>query len=35
MSYDELIQAVADVAWRRISGRSLVKESLKRKRAAA
>ena len=35
MSYDELIQVVADIAWRRISGRSLVKESLKRKRAAA
>jgi D-alanine-D-alanine ligase len=31
MSYDELIQTVADIAWRRISGRSL----LKRKRAAA
>lgn len=32
MDYDELIQTVADVAWRRISGRSLEK---KRKRAAA
>ena len=31
MSYDELIQAVADISWRRISGRAL----LKRKRAAA
>jgi D-alanine-D-alanine ligase len=31
MSYDELIQTVADIAWRRISGRAL----LKRKRAAA
>ena len=33
MSYDELIQTVADIAWRRISGRALEKE--KRKRAAA
>ena len=31
MSYDELIQTVAHIAWRRISGRSL----LKRKRVAA
>lgn len=31
MSYDELIQTVADIAWRRISGRSLEK----RKRVAA
>jgi D-alanine-D-alanine ligase len=31
MSYDELIQTVADIAWRRISGRALEK----RKRAAA
>jgi D-alanine-D-alanine ligase len=31
MSYDELIQTVADIAWRRISGRTLEK----RKRAAA
>lgn len=31
MSYDTLIQAVADIAWRRISGQGLVK----RKRAAA
>ena len=30
-SLDELIQAVADISWRRISGRAL----LKRKRAAA
>jgi D-alanine-D-alanine ligase len=35
MSYDTLIQTVADVAWRRISGRSLLKKSLERKRAAA
>ena len=26
MSYDDLIRAVADVAWRRISGRSLLAE---------
>ncbi len=32
MSYEELIQSVADVAWRRISGRSLEK---RRKRVAA
>jgi hypothetical protein len=31
MSYDNLIQNVADIAWRRISGQAL----LKRKRAAA
>jgi D-alanine-D-alanine ligase len=35
MSYHTLIQTVADVAWRRISGRSLLKKSLERKRAAA
>jgi len=35
MTYDTLIQTVADVAWRRISGRSLLKKSLDRKRAAA
>jgi D-alanine-D-alanine ligase len=35
MSYDELIQTVADVAWRRISGRSLLKKAVERKRAAA
>jgi D-alanine-D-alanine ligase len=35
MSYDALIQTVADIAWRRISGRSLLKKSLERKRAAA
>jgi D-alanine-D-alanine ligase len=26
MSYDELIRTVADIAWRRISGRSLLAE---------
>jgi hypothetical protein len=26
MSYDDLIRAVADIAWRRISGRSLLAE---------
>lgn len=35
MSYDTLIQTVADTAWRRISGRSLLKKSIDRKRAAA
>lgn len=35
MSYDDLIQTVADVAWRRISGRSLLKKAVDRKRAAA
>ena len=35
MSYDTLIQTVADIAWRRISGRSLLKKSVDRKRAAA
>ena len=35
MSYDGLIQTVADIAWRRISGRSLLKKSVDRKRAAA
>ena len=35
MTYDTLIQTVADIAWRRISGRSLLKKSLERKRAAA
>lgn len=35
LSYDSLIQTVADIAWRRISGRSLLKKSLERKRAAA
>jgi len=35
MSYDTLIQTVADIAWRRISGRSLLKKSIDRKRAAA
>ena len=35
MSYDGLIQAVADIAWRRISGRSLLKKSVDRKKAAA
>jgi hypothetical protein len=35
MTYDTLIQTAADVAWRRISGRSLLKKSLDRKRAAA
>jgi D-alanine-D-alanine ligase len=35
MSYDTLIQTVADIAWRRISGRSLLKKSVERKRAAA
>jgi hypothetical protein len=27
MSYDELIRTVADIAWRRISGRSLLAEA--------
>ena len=35
MSYDTLIQTVADIAWRRISGRSLLKKAVERKRAAA
>ena len=35
MSYDALIQTVADIAWRRISGRALLKKSIDRKRAAA
>lgn len=35
MSYDGLIQTVADIAWRRISGRSLLKKSVDRKKAAA
>lgn len=35
LSYDSLIQTVADIAWRRISGRSLLKKSVERKRAAA
>ena len=35
MSYDGLIQTVADIAWRRISGRSLLKKSVERKKAAA
>ena len=35
MSYDTLIQTVADVAWRRISGRSLLKKAVDRKSAAA
>jgi D-alanine-D-alanine ligase len=35
MSYDALIQTVADIAWRRISGRTLLKKSIDRKRAAA
>lgn len=35
MPYDALIQTVADVAWRRISGRSLLKKAVDRKRAAA
>ena len=35
MSYDTLIQTVADIAWRRISGRSLLKKAIDRKRAAA
>ncbi|MGH7559641.1 MAG: D-alanine--D-alanine ligase family protein [Gemmatimonadales bacterium] len=35
ISYDGLIHTVADIAWRRISGRSLLKDSVKRKRAAA
>ena len=35
MSYDTLIQTVADIAWRRISGRTLLKKSIDRKRAAA
>jgi D-alanine-D-alanine ligase len=35
MSYDLLIQTVADIAWRRISGRALLKKALDRKRAAA
>jgi D-alanine-D-alanine ligase len=35
MSYDTLIQTVADIAWRRISGRTLLKKSVDRKRAAA
>jgi hypothetical protein len=26
MSYDELVRTVADIAWRRISGRSLLAE---------
>lgn len=35
LTYDGLIQTVADIAWRRISGRSLLKKSVDRKRAAA
>jgi D-alanine-D-alanine ligase len=35
ISYDALIQTVADIAWRRISGRSLLKKAVDRKRAAA
>jgi len=35
MSYDDLIRTVADIAWRRISGRSLLKKSVERKKAAA
>jgi D-alanine-D-alanine ligase len=35
MTYDSLIQTVADIAWRRISGRSLLKKSVDRKKAAA
>lgn len=35
MAYDTLIQTVADVAWRRISGRTLLKKAIDRKRAAA
>jgi len=35
MSYDTLIQTVADIAWRRISGRGLLKKAVDRKRAAA
>ncbi len=35
LTYDELIQTVADIAWRRISGRTLLKKSVDRKRAAA
>ena len=35
LTYDGLIQTVADIAWRRISGRSLLKKSVDRKKAAA
>lgn len=35
MSYDDLIQAVADIAWRRIRGQPLLKKAAERKRAAA
>ncbi|NOT09114.1 MAG: D-alanine--D-alanine ligase [Gemmatimonadales bacterium] len=35
MTYDGLIQTVADIAWRRISGRALLKKAAERKRAAA
>ena len=35
LTYEGLIQTVADIAWRRISGRSLLKKSVDRKKAAA
>ncbi len=35
LTYDSLIQTAADIAWRRISGRSLLKKAFERKRAAA